>query len=230
VPRPRRLAAAIAAAAATALLGAIPASAQATAPQDATASYSLSVTASAMYLRYGLTDTITATVRDGNAPVTSGTITFYGDNSAILATARPNSHGQATYTLASNRLALGMHNLSISYTDAGGTFQGIADPGFPITVIKNTPALAYSPRPIPTVSHLKHARYQVWLTSPGTTVTGTLRIYNGRTLIGSASLSHGHATVVLGRLARGLHTLTFHYSGNQVLNAQTWTNIMLRVS
>ncbi len=177
---------------------------------------------------YGSSQTYTETVRDAGRTVTSGRIVFTAENGSLLGQPAVNAHGQASISIASSRLGLGLHSILMSYVDAEGVIQ--VDSAITVNVLKNWPDLSWSPRGngIPDVSHLAHGRFNFVLTAPGTTPTGWIRVYDGRTLLGSAELAHGRATVTLKPMKRGLQTLTFTYAGDSVLNAQTWTNNLVR--
>lgn len=223
---PRLASAAVSAAAAAGVLScAAPATALPRAfPNPA---YSLTATGSSV-VRYGLSQTCTETVRDAGRPVTSGHVVFTADNGSVLSQPAVNTHGQASISISSSRVGMGEHGVFVSYVDAAGVIQ--ADDSITIDVVKNWPQLSWSPRGdgIPSVSHLAHGRFTFVLSSPGTTPTGWIRVYDGRTLLGSAELAHGRATVTLKAMKRGLQTLAFTYSGDSVLNAQTWTNNFVR--
>ena len=220
---------AAAAVSAAAVVGVLACSTPATALPDSfpNPAYSLTPTV-APNIPYGLSQTYTETVRDAGRPVSSGRVVFTAENGTLLSQPAVNAHGQASISIASSRLGLGLHTVFVSYVDAEGVIQ--ADDTIPIDVIKNQSDLNWSPRGngIPTVSHLAHGKFNFVLTAPGTTPTGWIRVYDGRTLLGSAELAHGRATVTLKPMKRGLQALTFTYSGDSVLNTQTWTNNLVR--
>lgn len=73
------------------------------------------------------------------------------------------------------------------------------------------------------------------LTSAGTTLTvdisnisatGTVTFTESGTFLGSASVSNGHATVILQGLSKGTHTIVASYSGDGADAAQTTTFIV----
>ncbi|WP_162824354.1 Ig-like domain repeat protein [Peterkaempfera bronchialis] len=68
------------------------------------------------------------------------------------------------------------------------------------------------------------AKVTVKVTGPGGTPTGTIRVTDGKALVGSAKLASGKATVTVSKtLAVGSHTLTVAYSGDKAFKASTGT-------
>ncbi|MDT0425205.1 Ig-like domain repeat protein [Streptomyces evansiae] len=66
------------------------------------------------------------------------------------------------------------------------------------------------------------AKVTVKATGPGGTPTGTIRVTDGKTAVGSAKLASGKATVTVSKdLAVGSHTLTVTYSGDKAFKAST---------
>ena len=58
--------------------------------------------------------------------------------------------------------------------------------------------------------------FRVWMTDTKTNPTGTVELYEGETLLGSAVLSDGEATVAVDGLALGPHVIVAKYFGDDV--------------
>jgi hypothetical protein len=81
---------------------------------------SVSVTASPNPVMQGNITTLSATVKSGSTPVTSGTVAFSEGNSA-LGTANPNSSGVAQLPIATSGLAAGTYTVQAAFSGSGSS-------------------------------------------------------------------------------------------------------------
>ena len=117
------------------------------------------------------------------------------------------------------KLSLGSHSFSVKYL--GDTKTNASSHTVKFTVVKATPALHVSGPA--KVSHSKTFKVSVSLTAPSHTATGTVRIYNGKTLVGHGTLKNGKVSVTVSKLKAGKHTLTVRYYGDKDENSTSKT-------
>ena len=164
-------------------------------PAATTTSLSVSPNPSA----YGQPLILTATVSAG-----SGTVTFQ-DGAVTLGTGTL-SGSVATFTVSA--LSVGTHALTASYSgdanDAGSTSAPVSQ-----TITPATPTVTLASAPNPSTPG-----QPVLLTATVSSGSGTVTFKEAATVLGSAQLANGSATLYLSSLAVGNHQLMAAYSGD----------------
>ncbi len=166
--------------------------------------------------------TVAATVSSAYT-VPAGTMTFFAGSTA-LATVPVAANGGASAVVST--LGAGTYAMTARYN--GSTEYGpstsnavslVVLPAPSATSVTAAPNLVYQGQ---TVTFVASAAG----TSPGVTATGTMSFFDGGTLLGTASLSGGHATFVTNTLAVGSHTVTAAYSGDANLASSTSSTVI----
>ncbi len=164
-----------------------------------------SLTASPNPSIYGGAVTLTATVLRAGA---TGQVVF-SNNGVAVATANLVS-GQAQVSIAT--LPVGSNSLTAEYS-GDTTHAGSTSAALPQIV---TPAAYPTSVTLTSSANPSIAGLQLWLTatvSPAT-ATGTVQFLDGATLLGTATLAGGWATLSLSTLPVGTHSITALYSGD----------------
>jgi hypothetical protein len=180
-----------------------------------TVKYKSTTTATTSTTAYGKTPKVAVTVTDAHGIVPSGTVTVK-EGTTVLGTGTLNTSGKVTVSLP-RHLKVATHTLNVSYPGTSKLYKSSTTVS--LKIVKATPAVTTS---APTsVSHTAHAKVTVKVTATGTTPTGTVRIYQGTTVIASGTLSGGYVTITLPLLSRGYHTLHAYYAGSSTVNAKS---------
>jgi hypothetical protein len=188
---------------------------------SSTSSLSLSVNQST----YGQPVTLTATVSSA-AGTPSGTVTF-ADNAAAIGSSTLNSSGQATLTVT---LAAGTHNLTVNYDGNTNFARSVSSPvSESIAKATTTTALTSTPNPSgigQTVNFVATVTGQY-----GGAVTGTVTFNQGpNTILGTAPLVGGTATLSLSNLGSGPHVVTATYGGDNSSMGSTSSSVTQNVN
>jgi hypothetical protein len=124
-----------------------------------------------------------------------------------------------TLVVDTQTLPNGTYGLKI---DAVGTNGKTTEKNVSFTIAnKGIPTVAATAK---ATTYGTSAKVAVKVTGSGGTPTGTIKVTEGKTLIGSAKLASGKATVTAPKnLAVGSHTLTVAYSGDKAFKASTST-------
>jgi len=151
------------------------------------------------------TATATGVYPPGTVAVLDGTVTLC---SATLGS------GTATCTLNVAQLAVGRYTLTAVYTSATDDVTGSTSSAVSLTVVaaKSTTTLSFT-TPV-TVGAEQAAAFQVAVTAPGTTPTGSVAIEQGSTVLCTATLSGGIGTCTLtaSQLNAGTYSLKAIYT------------------
>lgn len=153
----------------------------------------------------------------------SGTVTA-SNGSKVLGTATLGastfSHGlytaTARVTVSGTALATGTYRLGVTYHGNAANTSSSATTGA-VTVRKEPTATSATLKGA-RAAHRRHATLTVTVTAYGTTPTGVLAIFNGKTRIARVTLhaaDHGRITITLPLLSAGPYRLTAHYLGNR---------------
>lgn len=171
------------------------------------------LTASVASAAAGSTVTLTATIAGGNP---TGLVTFYSGNRAIAAAAVVN--GVATVEV--NNLPMGSQVLTAVYEgddwNATSTSAGVTQVitrATPVTVETVTTLLASNARTLPGEPVTLVAQVA------GANASGNVNFYNGSTLIGTATVVNGLATLTVSNLPVGARSLRARYMGDAANNA-----------
>lgn len=129
--------------------------------------------------------------------------------------------GSGSVAIAGDALPIGTHLLTVSY--GGDATHAPSTSTVSVTVTGTAPAATTVSATCPTVTFGTSWAAQVSVT-PGS-ATGTVQIREGATVLGSATLTGGTASVVVGGSALGVgpHTLTVDYLGDASHAASTTT-------
>ena len=172
-----------------------------------------SLAATAQDMVYGQDGSVQVTVTPGTA---TGEVTVL-DGDTVLGTANL-SDGKATVTIPGTALEPGSHTLTVRY--AGDSRNTASSSTVDVTVHKAESSLAATAQDM---FYGQDGSVQVSVT-PGT-ATGTVTVLDGDTVLGTADLSAGRATVTIGgtALEPGIHTLTVRYAGDSRNTASSST-------
>ncbi|MFI6354883.1 Ig-like domain repeat protein [Streptomyces sp. NPDC050743] len=187
-----------------------------------TVKYNSTTKASAATTAYGRVPKVAVTVTDAHGIVPGGTVTVK-EGTTTLGTGTLDSSGKVTIGL-SNHLKVATHTLSIGYSGNSKLYGSWTTAS--LTITKATPTVTTTAPT--TVSHTSHAKVTVKVSATGTTPTGTVRIYQGTTVIASGTLSSGSVTITLPLLSRGYHTLHAYYAGSSTVYAKSGASFTIK--
>lgn len=152
----------------------------------------------------------------------SGTVTAkVGSRTLGTATLGASSFSNGVYTATARitasgtALSTGTYRVAVTYGGSADIVAGASSTGA-ITVRKEPTSTTATPRSRRS-PHRVHVKLTVTVTASGTTPTGVLAIYNGRTRIGTVTLrstDKGRIIVTLPLLSAGPYRVTVHYLGN----------------
>ena len=212
------------------------------------ASTSISLTESAAKLVYGQPETLTAKVSNtgGTAALPTGTVQFY-DNSVSPARLLGQTslvNGVATLPASASSspllLAVGVHNITASYV--GNTSFSPSGPSDTVNAtvsLASTTTTLTSSTPGPTSFGTAITFTATVANASGTSPlpTGSVKFYvdynpaaTTNTLLGSASLSGGVATLTTATMPAGNHTVTAVYAGSTSFATSVSTSILQPVN
>jgi 5'-nucleotidase len=159
-------------------------------------------------IAYDQAGSVVATVAPTGA---TGSVTF-SEGTTTLATVDLATAGgatTATYDLVAKSLSVGVHTLRLSY--GGDSAHRPSETTVDLTITKATTTVDGAPT---TIQWSKGGKVAVRVTP--TAATGAVELYNGGTRLGTATLSGGSASVVVGSRALpvGTHTLVVRYLGS----------------
>jgi len=164
--------------------------------------------------------TLTATV-SAVAPATgvpTGTVTFR-DGVTVLGTATL-VNGSAS--ISTSTLAVGSHPLTAAY---GGSATFAASTSATVTQVVNAPGVAATTTSLTSTPNPSTTGQAVTLTATVTSAagvpTGTVTFRDGATVLGTATLVNGSASISISTLAVGTHPLTAAYGGSAAFAAST---------
>ncbi len=176
----------------------------------------------------GQTVTFTATITPSVAgPLTpTGTVTFL-EGTTTLGTGTL-SMGHATFMTST--LALGNHTITARY-EGDANFTTSTSGALTQTVRQGstTTTLASTPNP----SNINQAvTFTATVTGTGSTQQpgGTVTFMEGSTVLGTGTLSMGHATFMTSTLSGGAHMITARYGGDANFGASTSTAVTQTVN
>jgi Big-like domain-containing protein len=178
---------------------------------------STALQSSAASVAPGTAVTFTATVAaaSGGGATPTGSVSF-SDGPTQLGTAGVDGSGNAALTVTT--LALGTHSVAASY-GGDATYAPSTSPAVTVTVTKYPTSTALTASAT-TVKRGSPETLTATVTSGGSP-SGTARFLDGTTVLGSATLSGGRATLVVTFSTVGTHTLTATYSGDAANSPST---------
>jgi sugar lactone lactonase YvrE/plastocyanin len=158
----------------------------------------------------GQQTSLSATVTSTNAPPT-GSVKFY--DGATLLGASPLTGGVAT--LPATFTTPGIHSITAVYTSGDSSNIGATSTPYSQVVDNTTVITAFSSSVNPSIIG-QSTTLSVSLTASGTSPapTGTVKFYNGSTLLGTAPVNNGVATLPVSFATPGSFQLTAVYSGD----------------
>ena len=134
-----------------------------------------------------------------------GTVTFF-DGSVLLGTATLNG---GTASLATAGLDAGTHTLEARYDGDAAFAPGAASTSHVVMTAAQTPTVTLSSSRNPS-----NVGQSVTLTANVSLGGGSVEFYDGSTLLGTAAISAGRATVTTATLPAGSHAITARYLGS----------------
>src|SRR5262249_53544882 len=159
--------------------------------------------------------TFAATVTPSSGTSTpTGTVSFF-DGATLLGSSALDANGLALFSTSS--LSVGTHSITAQY-GGDATFAGSTSSPQSQSVSKanTTTALTSNRNP----SKVNQSVTFTATVSPSA-ATGTVRFFDGSTLLGSAAVSGGVASFTTTSLAVGTHSITAQYMGDGSYNGST---------
>jgi sugar lactone lactonase YvrE len=145
-----------------------------------------------------------------NTPVTSGTITFL-DNGTAIGTGALNSSGVATYTTSS--LSGGTHLITANFPGDSSSHASTS-PALQQTVNRVSSSTLLAASPSNTAVGTNVTLTATVTSNGGPIPTGTVTFRSGGATIASASMSNGTASLTTSALAPGANSITATYNGD----------------
>jgi Big-like domain-containing protein len=164
---------------------------------------------------YGQTITFTATVTPASGTSTpTGGVTFM-DGSTILGSSTLNASGIATLLVPG--LAVGSHSITAQYS-GDTSFAGSTS-----TVLTQVVNLAPTTTTLTSSRNPSNPGQRVTFTATvsAAAATGVVQFFDGLTLLGSANLSGGSASLSTSNLSTGTHSITAQYGGDGNYNGSS---------
>jgi hypothetical protein len=168
--------------------------------------------------------TLTATVTAA-AGVPTGSVTFF-DGGTVLGEVALDPNGQASLVLP---LGVGGHELRASFSGVG-PFAASTSATVNETVTRAATRTTLSVDPSVTGGGVAFLNVTVGPVAPGAgTPTGTVTVFDGTKALGTLTLSGGEGSLFVFGLARGKHTLTAVYNGDENFQGSTSDPLILEV-
>jgi sugar lactone lactonase YvrE len=155
--------------------------------------------------------TFTATISAGG-DATTGTVTFFNGGTVISGCSDVTQASNETASCTTSALVLGSSSITASYSGDANDASAVS-PALTQTVLQATSVvLSASPSPaVVTANVTLTATASAAITG---TPSGAITFYNGRTSIGSATLTNGVATITTANFPVGTQVLTAQYAAN----------------
>jgi hypothetical protein len=146
----------------------------------------------------------------------TGTITFTDENSNVLGSGTPDDSGNVTIHVST--LAVGSHTIHLSF--AGDTAFTATTGSYSQVVSKAASGIAFSATSGSVFGQTVTFTANVTVVTPGAgTPSGSVSFFADENLIGSGTVTSGHATATISSLSVGTHAITAHYSGDGNFNS-----------
>ena len=185
-----------------------------------TAATATSVSSSPNPTVFGQSTTLTATVlvTAPGAGNPTGLVTFFNGATSLGSAALSGG----TASLATAALSTGAHTITASYA-GDASFSASTSPDYTHTVNAASTTTSVASAPNPSLAGQSVAiTATVAAVAPGAGIaTGSVQFFDGVTLLGSASLSGGTATLNTSALSVGTHGLSAVYAGNASFTTST---------
>ena len=149
-----------------------------------------------------LSEVLNATAIDGSTPV-AGTFVY---------TATP-AGGTTVAVNTATVLGAGDYTLSVTFTPTNSTGYTVATGDVSLTVDKVSPSVAFVSSVNPALLS-NNIAFTATVSSAASTPTGSIRFYDGTTLLGSSTVASGVATYATASLTAGTHSITAAYTGD----------------
>lgn len=151
----------------------------------------------------------TAIGNDFAGAAATGKVSFSA-NGVVLGTGTLTG-GVATFNLAS--LPAGTTAFSVAYAGDANYQAGTATFTQSVSTAQQTPTVSLAPLPA-RIGYGSSLTLTASITSRGLPPSGTVRFYDGSTLIGSATVAQGAATLRISTLGAGSHSISASYAGD----------------
>jgi unsaturated chondroitin disaccharide hydrolase len=165
---------------------------------------------------YGKSMTFTATVHPSASGTPTGTVTFK-DGAATLATVALTGNFAS---FSSSILAAQAHSITATY-NGDAHFAASSSPILTETITPAATSVALTSSPYASRFGQPVAFYAAVNSSTSGTPTGTVTFKDGSTVMGTATLSLGHAKFTTLKLTVGTHAVTAVYSGSANFTGST---------
>jgi hypothetical protein len=171
---------------------------------------------------YGQTVALTAFVTNlSGADIPTGVVNFM-DDQTLIGTVQLDASGQAVLTTSA--MAVGDHTITAIYAGEGSFLTSTSDPLAQLVNRASTVTSVISSGNPSTYGQAITLSASVSPLAPGDgTFTGLVTFMDGSTVLGTASLSNGQASLASVFLAAGAHNITAVYGGDANFDASTST-------
>ncbi|MEN9711637.1 MAG: hypothetical protein RL441_1629, partial [Actinomycetota bacterium] len=170
--------------------------------------------------------TYTAKITADSGVIPTGSITFW-EGGVLLGTATINSKGVATISISN--LPLGLHIITAVYV-GNVSLDGSVSNEMQLTVKLPASKTSLSATGLRSGNTAKKgATLKFTATVTGTKVSGSVKFYDGSTLLKTVSLSSGKATLSIATLALGEHKIKAVYAGTATLSGSESSEIVLTI-
>jgi hypothetical protein len=164
---------------------------------------------------FGQTATFAATVTPSSGTSTpTGTVSFF-DGAKLLGSSGVGANGLALFSTSS--LSVGTHSITAQY-GGDASFAGSTSSPLSQSVSKANTTVTLTSNRNP--SKVNQAITFTAAVSPSG-ATGTVRFFDGSTLLGSGTVSGGVASLTTSSLSVGSHSITAQYMGDGSYNGST---------
>ncbi len=174
----------------------------------------------------GSTLTFAASVSASSSFKPTGTVTFKVNNVAVGSPVTLSSTGTASTTFTET--VAGTYTLTAAYSGDTHFSPSTATKSLSVTVLKA--AVQVNLAPAGSTSACGAPSFAVRVTSPSGTPTGTVQLKSDSSVVGSAVLSDGIATLNSGRLSPGSHAFSASYAGDDLHEAGTSATVTRTLS
>jgi hypothetical protein len=177
---------------------------------------------------YGQPVTLTATVTNSQTTALPTCKVTFKDGGTVVGIATV-SNGVATLVLSS--LKAGNHTFTAVFTDCAGNFVTSTSAAISVAVAKAQTSTTLSATPNPAkVGQTVTFRATVSNTQTGAVPTGSVTFKDGRTTLGTATVTNGVATLMVSTLKAGSHSVTAAFTdslGNFLgSTSAVWTEVV----
>jgi hypothetical protein len=176
----------------------------------------MSLVSSANPSAYGRAVTFTATIHPSTSGTPTGTVTFKDGTTTLGTVALTNS----AVSFTSATLAAQSHSITARYS-GDAHFAASTSPVLPQSITKAATSIVLTSSPYASRFGQPVAFYAAVKSATSGTPTGTVTFKDGTTILGTGTLSLGHAKFTTTKFTVGTHSLTAVYNSDANFTAST---------